>query len=122
MAALRALGPALSYQRHVHRAAHNALGALGPTVCAREVQIRYQSRHQCRRLCHHHCHLFTAILSILMPTLCPAGSANNIKTGNYLEYEGKLCQVKNTTHVKPGKGAAYVQVDLHFVRRPPRRT
>lgn len=39
-------------------------------------------------------------------------SANEIKVGNVLEYNGKLCVVIKTQHVQPGKGGAYVQVEL----------
>lgn len=40
-------------------------------------------------------------------------SANDIKSGNVLDYEGHLWIVsKNPEHTKPGKGGAYVQVEL----------
>ncbi len=44
-------------------------------------------------------------------------SANNIKVGNVLDYEGKLWVVsKNPNHTKPGKGGAYVQVEMKNLR------
>jgi elongation factor P len=40
-------------------------------------------------------------------------SANEIKLGNILDYKGELWYVaKNPEHTKPGKGGAYVQVEL----------
>ena len=40
-------------------------------------------------------------------------SANDIKSGNILEVDGQLWQViKNPEHTKPGKGGAYVQVEM----------
>ena len=44
-------------------------------------------------------------------------SANDIKIGNILDYEGQLWMVaKNPEHTKPGKGGAYVQVELKNLR------
>ena len=42
-------------------------------------------------------------------------SAFEIKVGNLLEYEGKLWRVLKTNHVKPGKGGAFVQVEMKDV-------
>lgn len=40
-------------------------------------------------------------------------SANEIKIGNVLDYEGALWVVaKNPEHTKPGKGPAYIQVEM----------
>ena len=44
-------------------------------------------------------------------------SANEIKSGNVLDYEGELWIVaKNPEHTKPGKGGAYVQVEMKNLR------
>ncbi len=44
-------------------------------------------------------------------------SANDIKSGNVLDYEGELWIVaKNPEHTKPGKGGAYVQVEMKNLR------
>ncbi len=44
-------------------------------------------------------------------------SANDIKAGNILDYEGALWIVaKNPEHTKPGKGGAYVQVEMKNLR------
>ncbi len=39
-------------------------------------------------------------------------SAFEIKVGNLLEYQGKLWRVAKTQHVKPGKGGAFMQVEM----------
>jgi len=39
-------------------------------------------------------------------------SANEIKIGNILEFENKLWKVLKLGHTKPGKGGAYMQVEL----------
>ena len=39
-------------------------------------------------------------------------SANEIKIGNILEFENKLWKVLKLEHTKPGKGGAYIQVEL----------
>ena len=39
-------------------------------------------------------------------------SAFEIRVGNLLEYQGKLWRVLKKNHVKPGKGGAFVQVEL----------
>ncbi len=44
-------------------------------------------------------------------------SANDIKIGNILDYENELWMVaKNPEHTKPGKGGAYVQVEMKNLR------
>ena len=44
-------------------------------------------------------------------------SANDIKSGNILDYEGELWMVAKTPeHTKPGKGGAYVQVEMKNLR------
>ena len=44
-------------------------------------------------------------------------SANDIKAGNVLDYEGALWVVaKNPEHTKPGKGGAYAQVEMKNLR------
>ena len=39
-------------------------------------------------------------------------SANDIKVGNILEIDNKLWKVLKTEHTKPGKGGAFVQVEM----------
>ena len=39
-------------------------------------------------------------------------SAFDIRPGNLLEYNGKLWRVAKTQHVKPGKGGAFMQVEM----------
>ncbi|MDR1032024.1 MAG: elongation factor P [Holosporales bacterium] len=41
---------------------------------------------------------------------------NAIKIGMLLEHKGKLWSVVKTQHVKPGKGGAYMQVELKDIR------
>lgn len=44
-------------------------------------------------------------------------TANNIKSGNILDYKGELwIIIKNPEHIKPGKGVAYVQVEMKNLR------
>ena len=44
-------------------------------------------------------------------------SANSIRAGNIIEHEGKLWIVSKTPeHTKPGKGGAFVQVEMKDVR------
>ena len=44
-------------------------------------------------------------------------SANEIKIGSILDYKNELWQVaKNPDHTKPGKGGAYVQVEMKNLR------
>lgn len=42
-------------------------------------------------------------------------SVNDVRTGQVLEHQGKLWRVVKTEHVKPGKGPAYLQVELKGV-------
>ena len=37
---------------------------------------------------------------------------NQIKVGNILEINSKLWRVNNTQHTQPGKGGAYIQVEM----------
>ena len=39
-------------------------------------------------------------------------SASEVRIGNLLEYQGKLYRVLRKDHVKPGKGGAFVQLEL----------
>jgi elongation factor P len=41
---------------------------------------------------------------------------NTIRPGNVLEHKGKLWTVTKTQHVKPGKGGAFMQVEMKDVR------
>ena len=38
--------------------------------------------------------------------------ANNINTGNILEYKGKLWKVSKLSHTQPGKGGAFIQAEM----------
>ncbi len=42
--------------------------------------------------------------------------ANNIRPGNILEYKDKLWQVSKIMHTQPGKGGAYMQVEMKDIR------
>ena len=39
-------------------------------------------------------------------------NANSIKVGNVIEYQNQLWSVVKRDHVKPGKGGAYIQVEM----------
>ncbi|MBT4922490.1 MAG: elongation factor P [Rickettsiales bacterium] len=39
-------------------------------------------------------------------------NANAIKIGNVINFKGKLCVVVKTMHTQPGKGGAFVQMEL----------
>ena len=39
-------------------------------------------------------------------------NANNIRTGMVLDHEGRLWRVAKTMHTQPGKGGAYMQVEM----------
>ena len=39
-------------------------------------------------------------------------SASDVRIGNLLAYQGKLYRVLKKDHVKPGKGGAFVQLEL----------
>ena len=41
-------------------------------------------------------------------------SANEIKVGNILEFENKLWKVLKLEHTKPGKGGAYIQIEINL--------
>jgi elongation factor P len=42
--------------------------------------------------------------------------ANDIRVGNLIEYEGKIWEVSKREHVKPGKGGAFVQVEMKDIQ------
>lgn len=42
-------------------------------------------------------------------------NANSIRPGNVLEHQGKLWRVARTMHTMPGKGGAFVQVEMRDV-------
>ncbi|MEI8295322.1 MAG: elongation factor P [Alphaproteobacteria bacterium] len=42
-------------------------------------------------------------------------NGNAVKVGNVLEHEGKLWVVTKTQHVQPGKGGAYMQVEMKAI-------
>ena len=42
--------------------------------------------------------------------------ANLIKVGNVLEHKGKKFHVLNTNTIKPGKGGAYIQVEMRDIK------
>ena len=41
---------------------------------------------------------------------------NEIKVGNILEIDNKLWKVLKTQHTQPGKGGAYIQVELKEIK------
>jgi elongation factor P len=43
-------------------------------------------------------------------------NGNEIRMGYVLEYQGRLWMVVKTEHVKPGKGGAYMQVELKDIQ------
>jgi elongation factor P len=43
-------------------------------------------------------------------------SGNAIRPGNVLEYKGRLWRAAKIQHVKPGKGGAFMQVELRDIR------
>jgi len=45
-------------------------------------------------------------------------SVNDVRPGHVLEHQGKLWRAVKTEHVKPGKGPAYLQVELKGVDHP----
>ncbi len=45
-------------------------------------------------------------------------NANTIRVGNILEHQGKLWRVAKTEHTKPGKGGAFMQVEMKGVDHP----
>ena len=42
---------------------------------------------------------------------------NQIKIGNILEINNKLWKVIKTQHTQPGKGGAYLQVEMKEIKR-----
>lgn len=44
-------------------------------------------------------------------------TANDIRVGNIIEHQGKNWRVLKTDHVKPGKGGAFVQVELKEIKQ-----
>lgn len=47
--------------------------------------------------------------------------ANDIRVGNILEFEGKLWAVHKTMHTQPGKGGAYMQVEMKDIQQGTKR-
>ena len=43
-------------------------------------------------------------------------TAGDFKNGITIEYDGKICQVVEFQHVKPGKGAAFVRTKLKNIK------
>jgi len=43
-------------------------------------------------------------------------NANSIRPGNVLEYQGKLWAVAKIAHTQPGKGGAYIQVEMKSLK------
>jgi elongation factor P len=43
-------------------------------------------------------------------------NANSIRIGNVLEYQNQLWKVLKREHVKPGKGGAYIQVEMKNIQ------
>ena len=43
--------------------------------------------------------------------------ANEIRNGNIIEYKSGLWEVLDVTHTKPGKGGAYIQVEMKEISR-----
>jgi len=39
-------------------------------------------------------------------------NANSVRVGNIINFSGKLCVVTKTSHTQPGKGGAFVQMEL----------
>jgi elongation factor P len=43
-------------------------------------------------------------------------NGNSIKPGNIIEHQGRLWRAVKTQHTQPGKGGAYLQVELKDIR------
>jgi len=43
-------------------------------------------------------------------------NANSVKIGNVIEYQNQLWKVSKRDHVKPGKGGAYIQVEMKNIK------
>jgi elongation factor P len=48
-------------------------------------------------------------------------SAFDIKIGNLIEYQGKLWRILKKNHVKPGKGGAFVQLEMKEITNGTKR-
>ncbi|MDH3380486.1 MAG: elongation factor P [Gammaproteobacteria bacterium] len=48
-------------------------------------------------------------------------SAFDIKIGNLIEYQGKLWRILKKNHVKPGKGGAFVQLEMKEISNGTKR-
>ena len=42
-------------------------------------------------------------------------SASDVRVGNLIEYQGKLWRVLKKSHVKPGKGGAFAQLEMKAI-------
>ena len=42
-------------------------------------------------------------------------NANLLRNGNVIRHQNKMLQVMNTNIIKPGKGGAYIQVEMRDV-------
>jgi elongation factor P len=45
-----------------------------------------------------------------------AKTANDVRVGNIIDHQGKLWRVLKTDHVKPGKGGAFVQMEMKAIK------
>ena len=43
-------------------------------------------------------------------------NVNSISVGNVIIYNGKYCMVTKREHVKPGKGGAFLQVEMKDIK------
>jgi elongation factor P len=43
-------------------------------------------------------------------------NANSIRIGNIIEHKGRLCSVVKKAHTQPGKGGAYIQLELKDIK------
>ena len=43
--------------------------------------------------------------------------ANLIKVGNVIKFKDKTFQVLNTNTIKPGKGGAFIQVEMRDIKK-----
>ena len=43
-------------------------------------------------------------------------NGNAVRPGNIIEHKGRLMRAIKTEHVKPGKGGAFLQVELKDIR------
>ena len=42
-------------------------------------------------------------------------SASDVRIGNLVEYQGKLWRILKKSHVKPGKGGAFAQLEMKAI-------